>query len=183
MIVLNKLTINRYLLPPVIIFFFINQIACEIHSIIDFENYELPSRAIPSDLSHDLVKKYSINNIIVLPSVRHSLKGDNWYYLRFDIFSHIDINYLTIVNANLYIESEPVFGRNGISFSNIEFDDPDDKFIYHHGYVKSPSFFIKNPINIKDIESFHTIELPMNGQNYSQTISTIFYPKIRRYIE
>jgi len=45
---------------------------CKGHSIVDFENPELPSQVLPNEVSQEIRKRYSVDAVFIIPFITHS---------------------------------------------------------------------------------------------------------------
>lgn len=158
-------------------------ISCETHTIVDFENEDLPSRALPIEISDKVLKKYKIGSTIVLPSLQHSNIRQSSYVIKFDFFSKKETK-MGIREVIVLVDGKKSdfdkTEKNDIT-SILEYKKEID---YFYRGVSKGTIHLSTPEKINHIEILYKItEFDKNNKVAKGKGQILFTPKKRTYWE
>ena len=157
--------------------------ACKSHTIVDFENDEIPSRALPIDIPDNIAERYKVREILVLPSIQHVNVGDSTYLIRIDAFSKNKVD-LTLKNINCEIDGSEVALRKDFTFSKFPVFKFNENYKLFYSQINGNAFTIPNPQDKKRIDVAISIEVNVAKKgNVEGVIQSAFFPKKRKYLE
>jgi hypothetical protein len=161
----------------------ISSYSCESHTIIDFENEEIPSRALPNDISGDILIKYKVGTAIILPSIEHANDSGFSYFLRIDVFSKEKVN-LILKNVEIMVGGKNVpYGKSIVNTDN-QLSEFNEKYGYFSTQIKGGVLTIANPEKIDNVSVAIAAEVfSLGSKRSSGVISTAFSPNKRSYLE
>ena len=157
--------------------------ACRLHSILDFENKEVPSSAKPKELSQDIIRKYSVGQVLVFPLLQRADFDQSLYILRVDFFSKNPVK-ITLKDVLVTVDGKQIpYGQELIhkDFSYFKYyKEYECYYLYVQGSILKN---IKLDENTKNIEVSLAVVVTDKKNKIDGTIKATFLPRKRTYLE
>ncbi|MBW7991991.1 MAG: hypothetical protein FVQ84_18515 [Planctomycetes bacterium] len=156
---------------------------CKGHSIVDFENPELPSTSLPNEVSQEIRKRYSVDGVFVAPLIRHSRleNEDSGYEVRIEAFYQEAVE-IEIKKLSLTRDGEPIVLESPFSDSLMDDFRYNNSYQAYYAYINSPPFSITAPEDTKKLHVILNIEVKKgDGTTKSGTVEATFEPRKRTY--
>ena len=156
---------------------------CGFHSIVDFESEEIPYNTMPKERSQDVIRKYSVGQVLILPSIQHGV-GNSIYKLKIGVFSKEEQGTVTLKDVSLSIDGKQVSYGHELLDRTLPALEYDKEFEYYYSYVYGSELQIMKPDTKKKIDVTLVVTVETNGDSITNgTIKATFRPIKRTYFE